>query len=153
MCDNLGAECLRGWQLLAQVGPQLIIAVWQLGFRDHWMFWSLAAVCRAALAPRMAPYAIALLASTTVQPASACHPLALCRSEGGVMVCTDAAARGIDIPFVTHVVQADFATDAIVYLHRVSQQPCRPFLSHIDSRSPWPCCAAGPVSQQQLFAG
>ena len=61
------------------------------------------------------------------------------------MVCTDAAARGIDIPFVTHVVQADFATDAIVYLHRVSQQPCRPFLSHNDRRSPWPCRAIGPV--------
>lgn len=42
------------------------------------------------------------------------------------MVCTDAAARGIDIPFVTHVVQADFAADAVVYLHRVSQQSCRP---------------------------
>ena len=69
MCDNLGAGCLRGWQLLAQVGPQPIIAVWQLGFRDHWMFWSLPAVHSAALAPRMASYAFALLASATVQPA------------------------------------------------------------------------------------
>ena len=36
------------------------------------------------------------------------------------MVCTDAAARGIDIPHVTHVVQADFAASAVDFLHRVS---------------------------------
>ena len=94
----------------------------------------LAEVGRAVTAPCMAPYACALLASTTVQLASALHLLALCRSEGGVMVCTDAAARGIDIPFVTHVVQADFATDAIVYLHRVSQPSCRPFRLQNDIR-------------------
>jgi ERCC4-related helicase len=44
-----------------------------------------------------------------------------CR-EGVVMVCTDAAARGIDIPDVTHVVQADFAASAVDFLHRVSPQ-------------------------------
>ena len=35
------------------------------------------------------------------------------------MVCTDAAARGLDIPDVRQVVQADFASSAIDYLHRV----------------------------------
>lgn len=35
------------------------------------------------------------------------------------MVCTDAAARGLDLPDVTHVVQADFALSAIDFLHRV----------------------------------
>lgn len=35
------------------------------------------------------------------------------------MVCTDAAARGIDIPNVTHVVQSSFAASAIDFLHRV----------------------------------
>lgn len=38
------------------------------------------------------------------------------------MVCTDAAARGIDIPFVTHVIQADFAASAVDFLHRVKSQ-------------------------------
>ena len=39
------------------------------------------------------------------------------------MVCTDAAARGIDIPRVTHVVQSSFAATAVDFLHRVSQLP------------------------------
>ena len=68
------------------------------------------------------------------------------------MVCTDAAARGIDIPFVTHVVQADFATDAIVYLHRVSQQSCRPFLLHNDIRVQSPCHAIGPTVSPTVYA-
>lgn len=33
-----------------------------------------------------------------------------------MLVATDAAARGIDIPAIEHVVQADFAAD---FLHRV----------------------------------
>ncbi|KAK9846625.1 hypothetical protein WJX81_007883 [Elliptochloris bilobata] len=41
--------------------------------------------------------------------------------EGVVLVATDAAARGIDIPAVTHVVQADFAASAIDFLHRVGR--------------------------------
>ena len=36
-----------------------------------------------------------------------------------VMVCTDAAARGIDIPHITHVVQSSFAASAVDFLHRV----------------------------------
>ena len=39
--------------------------------------------------------------------------------EGLVLVCTDAAARGLDLPGITHVVQADFALSAIDFLHRV----------------------------------
>ena len=43
--------------------------------------------------------------------------------EGGcVMVCTDAAARGLDLPGISHVVQADFALSAIDFLHRVGHQ-------------------------------
>lgn len=38
------------------------------------------------------------------------------------MVSTDAAARGIDIPNVTHVIQADFAASAVDFLHRVGLQ-------------------------------
>ena len=44
--------------------------------------------------------------------------MVVCR-DGIVLVCTDAAARGIDIPHVTHVVQADFAGSAVDFLHRV----------------------------------
>ena len=40
------------------------------------------------------------------------------------MVSTDAAARGIDIPNVTHVIQADFAASAVDFLHRVGLQSC-----------------------------
>ena len=36
-----------------------------------------------------------------------------------MMVCTDSAARGLDIPDIAHVVQADFATSAVDFLHRV----------------------------------
>ena len=43
-----------------------------------------------------------------------------CREEGNVLVCTDAAARGLDIPAVSHIVQADFASTAVDFLHRVS---------------------------------
>ncbi len=38
-----------------------------------------------------------------------------------VMVCTDAAARGIDIQDVTHVVQADFADNTIAFIHRIGR--------------------------------
>ncbi len=40
-----------------------------------------------------------------------------------MLVCTDSAARGIDIPGVTHVVQADFAATAIDFLHRARALP------------------------------
>nr|AKF43375.1 DEA(D/H)-box RNA helicase family protein [Pelargonium transvaalense] len=40
---------------------------------------------------------------------------------GGILVCTDAAARGIDIPNVSHVIQADFATSAVDFLHRIGR--------------------------------
>lgn len=38
-----------------------------------------------------------------------------------VMVSTDAASRGLDLPGVTHVVQADFAATATEFLHRVGR--------------------------------
>ena len=37
-----------------------------------------------------------------------------------MLVCTDAAARGLDIPAVSHIVQADFASTAVDFLHRVN---------------------------------
>ena len=38
-----------------------------------------------------------------------------------VLVATDAAARGLDIPGVAHVVQADLAPNAVDWLHRVGR--------------------------------
>ncbi|OAY66638.1 DEAD-box ATP-dependent RNA helicase 22, partial [Ananas comosus] len=43
------------------------------------------------------------------------------RENGGVLVCTDAAARGLDIPNISHVIQAEFATSAVDFLHRVGR--------------------------------
>lgn len=38
-----------------------------------------------------------------------------------IMVCTDAASRGLDVPNVSNVVQADFAASAVDFLHRVGR--------------------------------
>ncbi|KAI7756972.1 hypothetical protein M8C21_001524 [Ambrosia artemisiifolia] len=43
------------------------------------------------------------------------------QQKGGIFVCTDAAARGTDIPNVSHVIQAEFATSAVDFLHRVGR--------------------------------
>ncbi len=37
------------------------------------------------------------------------------------LVCTDSAARGVDIPGVAHVVQAEFAGNTVDYLHRIGR--------------------------------
>ncbi len=42
-------------------------------------------------------------------------------SKINVLVCTDLAARGLDLPEVKRVVQYDFATDAVSHLHRVGR--------------------------------
>ena len=38
-----------------------------------------------------------------------------------VLVCTDYAARGLDLPFVRHVVQAQFASNVVQHLHRIGR--------------------------------
>lgn len=38
-----------------------------------------------------------------------------------MLVCTDAAARGLDIQNVSHIIQAEFATSAVDFLHRVGR--------------------------------
>lgn len=40
---------------------------------------------------------------------------------GRVLVCTDAAARGLDLTSISHVVQADFADNAVDFLHRIGR--------------------------------
>ena len=47
---------------------------------------------------------------------------AMATLEGNaILVSTDAAARGIDLPGITHVIQADFATAAVDFLHRIGR--------------------------------
>jgi superfamily II DNA/RNA helicase len=41
--------------------------------------------------------------------------------EVSVLVCTDHASRGLDLPHVRHVIQAEFATNVVQYLHRVGR--------------------------------
>jgi superfamily II DNA/RNA helicase len=41
--------------------------------------------------------------------------------EGSVLVCTDAAARGLDFGGVRHVIQADFAGNSVDFLHRIGR--------------------------------
>ncbi|KAF3431326.1 hypothetical protein FNV43_RR26057 [Rhamnella rubrinervis] len=43
------------------------------------------------------------------------------QEKGGILVCTDAASRGVDIPNISHVIQADFATSAVDFIHRVGR--------------------------------
>eukprot|EP00951_Prasinocladus_malaysianus_P031957 scaffold309021_cov19-Prasinocladus_malaysianus.AAC.1 len=43
------------------------------------------------------------------------------RDGGAVMICTDSAARGLDIPNVTHVIQAEFALSAVDFIHRAGR--------------------------------
>jgi superfamily II DNA/RNA helicase len=38
-----------------------------------------------------------------------------------VLVCTDLAARGLDIPDVTHIVQFEFALNVVQHLHRLGR--------------------------------
>ena len=41
--------------------------------------------------------------------------------EDAVLVCTDAASRGLDIPNVSCVIQMGFASSAVDYLHRIGR--------------------------------
>ena len=38
-----------------------------------------------------------------------------------VLICTDLASRGLDIPYVSHVIQLDFAPNAAQVLHRTGR--------------------------------
>lgn len=45
----------------------------------------------------------------------------LAEGDVAVLVCTDSAARGVDVPGVSHVIQAEFAGNAVDYLHRIGR--------------------------------
>merc|ERR1712093_839402 len=44
-----------------------------------------------------------------------------CTSETGILICTDVAARGLDIPKVDWIVQYDPPDEAKEYIHRVGR--------------------------------
>ena len=93
-------------------------------------------------------YAVLVIALSCLFTCDVCSRNApsLRSEEGTVLVCTDSAARGIDIPGVTHVVQADFAATAIDFLHRV--RPCQrayatPARAACDKHTClWPCLSS-----------
>jgi superfamily II DNA/RNA helicase len=43
------------------------------------------------------------------------------QGEMKIIVCTDSAARGLDLPAVKHVVQAEFAQNVVQHLHRIGR--------------------------------
>lgn len=45
------------------------------------------------------------------------------KEKGGILVCTDAAARGVDIPNVSHVIQVHLFLWNQLFLHHVSGSP------------------------------
>ena len=38
-----------------------------------------------------------------------------------ILVCTDSASRGLDLPYVKHIIQSEFATNVVQYLHRIGR--------------------------------
>lgn len=68
--------------------------------------------------------------------------LEMLRSGHGVMVCTDAAARGIDIQDVTHVIQADFAPNAIDFIHRIGRTGRMDKAGHVTSLYRYSCACS-----------
>ena len=48
-------------------------------------------------------------------------PIRRCREGNAVMVCTDSAARGLDIRGISHVIQAEFSMSAVDFLHRAGR--------------------------------
>ncbi|EKX31518.1 hypothetical protein GUITHDRAFT_122295 [Guillardia theta CCMP2712] len=57
-----------------------------------------------------------------VPPAVRAEALNLLRVKSdALVVCTDIAARGIDAPNVGHVIQLQFAPNAVTYLHRIGR--------------------------------
>ncbi|KAL8272199.1 hypothetical protein Esti_003864 [Eimeria stiedai] len=59
--------------------------------------------------------------AATAEVGEAASSSAAAAAEGSVLVCTDAAARGLHLEGLGAVVQFDFATSAVSHLHRVGR--------------------------------
>jgi hypothetical protein len=110
--------------------------------------------CRAVeaqLASRLAPSS-QVAASHGALPSSlrVHHFASFVRGEAAVLVCTDLASRGLDLPSLTHVVQFDCALNPIDFLHRVGrlQRVSRSFSS---SSSPSPSHPSHPHLKQRAI--
>ena len=55
--------------------------------------------------------------------------------NGRVMVCTDSAARGLDIQDVTHVIQADFAPNAVDFIKKSLGAPNETDIDHLKAEN------------------
>lgn len=55
------------------------------------------------------------------QPPHSPTPPQFCRQETGILLCTDVAARGLDLPAVDWIVQYDPPTETAEYVHRVGR--------------------------------
>jgi superfamily II DNA/RNA helicase len=76
---------------------------------------------------------------------------ALQQGPSGVMVCTDAAARGLDIADVTHVIQADFSPNAIDFIHRIGRTGRAARAGKVTSLYRWvPACARCQLRRHEL---
>lgn len=49
------------------------------------------------------------------------------QSEGYLLIATDIAARGVDLPEITHIYNFDLPKDAVNYLHRAGRTGRKPF--------------------------
>ena len=86
------------------------------------VFCNSAASARAAShALREAGLAEALYHADMPSPQRRENLLAFAEGEAPILVCTDIAARGLDIPSVTHVVNFDFPRSTVAYLHRAGR--------------------------------
>lgn len=87
--------------------------------RQTMIFCNTASACRAVeYALKEAGHDDCLSYHGDLNSAARADNLAQFRTNGGLLVCTDLAARGLDVPMVDHVIMFDFPLNALDYLHR-----------------------------------
>lgn len=76
---------------------------------------------RAAVVADFLSSASSASSSSSSRSAAARHPSAASVPPLRILCCTDIASRGLDTRSVRHVIQAEFAQDAVRYLHRIGR--------------------------------